>query len=275
VFNVTVLEDSRGIPHNIRLTTLQATFPRFILAELNTHRMLSRNSASSRAIPVIVTAKSVQDHPVVPERWGSNQRGMQAGGEIEDTQKATSLWLAARDHALSYAAALSSLGVHKQLVNRLLEPFMWHTAIITATNWANFLHLRTRADAQPEMQTLAKMIERAMNNSTPEKLDHQQWHLPHVLPHEREALSPLTAATISAARCARVSYNRKLEYDTAKDLVLADKLILSGHMSPFEHAAMCLPVPARWGNFIGWKQYRKFIPDEHDPLGDDDGSDTN
>jgi thymidylate synthase ThyX len=273
-YKVTVLEDSIGKPHNIRLTTIEATFPRFILAELNTHRMLSRNSASSRAIPTTTLINSVKSDPVVPARWGSNQRGMQAGDDIEDTQHASSLWLEARDKAVFIAGALSRLGVHKQLVNRILEPFMWHTAIISATDWRNFLHLRTRADAQPEMQTLALLIRRALVESTPELLDSNQWHLPHVLPHERETLAPLTAACVSAARCARVSYNRKLEYDTAKDIELADKLQLNGHMSPFEHPAMCLLVPADWGNFIGWKQYRKFIPNEDDPLGGNDGNFT-
>ena len=268
-FSARVIEDSIG-PHNIRLTTLEATFPRFILAELNTHRILSRNSASSRAIPTSRLIEQVTLHPVVPSIFGSNQRGMASGAEIADARQARILWMEARDRAIHAATQLSKLGVHKQWANRVLEPFMWHTAIISATNWSNLLHLRTQDDAQPEFRTLALKIQDALGDSRPVKREPDEWHLPFVSEEERTTLSTLTAACVSAARCARISYNRPLEYDTAKDIELSDRLLVSGHMSPFEHPSVCLIVPARWGNYVGWKQYRKLIPHEEDPLGSRD-----
>lgn len=271
MYNAQVIADSIGTAHRIRITTLTVTMPRFILAEFNTHRMLSRNAASSRAIPIGRQIEAVVHSPFTPSRWGSNQRGMQAGGEIEDTVRASAIWLEARDAAMRAAAELFSLGVHKQLANRLLEPFLWTTVVVTATNWENFFHLRTRDDVQPEFRTVALLMQDALAESEPGRLEPLQWHLPFVGEDERASLSQFTAAGISAARCARVSYlTHERERNTPRDLSLVDKLITNGHMSPFEHPAQCLHVPARWGNFVGWKQYRKMIPYENDPLGEQD-----
>src|SRR3954452_24195130 len=77
-FEAKVLADSVS-PAGQRLTTLEATFPRFVLAEFNTHRVFSRNSASSRAIPVAKQLRRVLDDPYVPIEFGSNKPGMQAG----------------------------------------------------------------------------------------------------------------------------------------------------------------------------------------------------
>jgi len=169
------------------------------------------------------------------------------------------------------ASELFSLGVHKQLANRLLEPFLWTTVVVTATNWENFFNLRTRDDVQPEFRTVALLMQDALANSEPKRLGPEQWHLPYISIEERSQLGTFTAAIVAAARCARVSYlTHEGKRDTAKDVELADRLLRSGHMSPFEHPAQSLYVPARWGNFIGWKQYRKLIPYEHDPLGERD-----
>lgn len=269
MFEAKIIADSIGPSH--RITTIAATFPRFVLAEFNTHRMLSRNAASSRAIPTGRQIEKAITHPYVPEQWGSNQRGMQAGGEIEDTLRAAAIWREARDAAVRASAELFSLGVHKQLANRLLEPFLWTTVLVTATDWSNFFHLRTSNDAQPEFKSIALLMQNALADSEPRRMEAGEWHLPYVDENERLALSQFSAAGISAARCARVSYlTHEGTRDTAKDVALCDKLLRDGHMSPFEHPAMCLHVPARWGNFIGWKQYRKFIPNEHDPLGEHD-----
>jgi thymidylate synthase ThyX len=269
MYAVRVIADSVGTAHNIRITTLTVTMPRFILAEFNTHRMLSRNAASSRAIPIGSQITAAVTAPFTPSRWGSNQRGMQAGGEIEDIVRASAIWLEARDAAVRAASELFSLGVHKQLANRLLEPFLWVTVVVTATSWSNFLNLRTRDDVQPEFRTTALLMQDALAESQPERLEPDQWHLPFINQEERTRLGTFTAATVAAARCARVSYlTHEGKRDTGKDVELADRLLRDGHMSPFEHPAQSLHVPARWGNFIGWKQYRKLIPYEHDPLGE-------
>ena len=144
--SATIVADSLG-PNGDRITSILVTFPRFILAELNTHRMLSKNSASSRAIPLNKVIKSVTNNPFIPIAWQKDHKGMQ-GNEYfqsengDNTHKLTEAWLIARDNAVQQAQGLNNCGVTKQLCNRLLEPFMWHTVLITATEFSNFMALR-------------------------------------------------------------------------------------------------------------------------------------
>ena len=304
-FDVKVLADSRS-PEGFRLTTVEATFPRFILAEFNTHRVFSRNSASSRAIPIAKQIRRVLEHPYVPIEFGSNQPGMQAGppltGEAEQT--AEQEWLRARDDAVRRVLALMTspeeaatetdllacferadairqedgprenwLNVHKQVVNRLLEPFMWHTVIVTATDWDNFWNLRCHADAQPEIKRIAEMMRTEIEASVPAELDWDDWHLPLVRPEDRDEVSSLEdLIKVSAGRCARVSYlTHTGKRDLNADIGLHDRLLSSGHMSPMEHPARPLSrfelKRSEWsGNFRGWYSHRKSIPDESNPL---------
>lgn len=139
--SATMVADSKS-PHGHRISTMQVTFPRFILAELNTHRMLSRNSASSRAIPFEKMVKSVQENPFVPMAWMKDHKGMQGTEYVTNIGEVEDYWLQARDEAVRYASGLNEAGVTKQLCNRLLEPFMWHTVLITATEFSNFFALR-------------------------------------------------------------------------------------------------------------------------------------
>lgn len=134
-----IIRDSIA-PNGIRLTSLECVYPRIIHAEVMTHRVFSRNAASSRAIPVQKMIRMVQENPYVPSSWGTNQKGMQAGEDLDerDASKARDTWLHARDAAVSYAEKLLDVGVHKQLTNRLLEPFLWYTCLITATEWNNW-----------------------------------------------------------------------------------------------------------------------------------------
>lgn len=145
-FKCEILADSLS-PQGHRLTTMKVTFPRFILAEFNTHRMFSRNSASSRAIPFKKMVKMVEENPFIPMAWQKDHKGMQGteylfADQPEHTNHPKWGWLRARDEAVKAAIRLSELEVTKQLVNRLLEPFMWHTVIVTATEWENFFKLR-------------------------------------------------------------------------------------------------------------------------------------
>ena len=264
-----ILADSVS-PLGVRLTTMEVTSPRIILAEVNTHRMLSQNSASSRAIPTDRQLERVLQDPFVPDYWGRLQPGMQAEEEIaeSDHQKAVEVWLAARDDAVARAKALLKLEVHKQTVNRLLEPFMWHTAIITATDWGNFFGLRDNPMAQPEIRTIAHMMRQAYESHSPMLVESGGWHLPLIQPDEHnrpELINDLPK--ISAGRCARVSYlTHDGRRDPAADIKLYKRLVRDGHMSPLEHVAtpMCDNRAARYGNFVGWKQLRKFIPHEDD-----------
>lgn len=289
MYNAVVLADS--INQDVRLTTLQITFPRFILAELNTHRVFSRSSASSRAIPIKKRIEEVIKNPFVPEYWGVNQKGMQAYTALEEhaATQAVSAWLDARDSAVKHAQYLNSLNIHKQTVARVLEPYLWHTAIVTATEWENFFALRISPEAQPEFRRIAELMRDAMDVCAPTELKIGEWHLPFIDEDDRVAVRAVVPdesvdtylARISAARCARVSYlTHDGRRDHQEDLNLAQRLSSAGHMSPFEHVALA-SIAELWGssdfiqhgeyfklpNFIGnfrapWMQYRKTLPNE-------------
>jgi thymidylate synthase ThyX len=255
-----VLADSMN-PAGSRLTTLEVKCPRFILAEINTHRTFSRNARSSRAVPTAKLVAEVRADPVIPITWGRNRKGMSAGEELSPTDRdaATFAWKRAAHQATENAEWLAARGAHKQHVNRVLEPFMWAYVVISATDWANFYAQRLANDAQPEMQALALAMGRAMLASEPAPLAWGEWHLPYVWPDEMDAISP---GCLSAARCARVSY---APFDTDKpdcnsDQTLANRLMNDGHWSPFEHQAYASQANADRirSNFgPGWVQYRK------------------
>jgi thymidylate synthase ThyX len=259
-----IIADS--IAYGVRLTTLEVTFPRFILAEINTHRMLSRNSASSRAIPVERRLQQVRENPFMPEAFGKNKPGMQADAALDEMSAGDARleWQNAAADAVESAARLAKIGVHKQHANRLLEPFCWHTMVVTATEWDNFFALRCHQHAQPEMQITAKLMRDAMHASTPRELRPKEWHLPYVAVTDNtvdtdakvvatqldgtvtEGLVGWRQSTleeriaISAARCAAVSYERQNVEKTIEQYVARhNDLRQSGHMSPFEHQARC------------------------------------
>lgn len=256
-FQATIIEDSIA-PCGARLITIEATYPRFIHSELMTHRAFSRNAASSRAIPIRKVIDKVKSDPAMPIYWGKNKRGMSPIAEIEDPAVAQALWLEARDKAVEMAEQLSSLKVHKQVVNRILEPFVWMTTIITATQWSNWESLRLHQDAQQEIAYLATLIKGAREASTPTA---REWHLPYVDDFELQEHGLEACKKISVARCARVSYlTHDGKRDIEKDLVLHQRLLTGsghGHWSPFEHVARALYTPLQSGNFRGWEQYRK------------------
>lgn len=252
-----------------RLSTLVITYPRFIHAEILTHRDRARNSASSRAIPWPKMMAAITGNPVIPIRWGSEQKGMQTGGEIDSPEEATRIWLEARDNAVKSAMQLAELGVHKSLVNRITEPWMWITVIMTATNWKNFFRLRVHPDAEIHFQKIAGMIKMALEENVPTPLKTGDWHLPFVQDEEKErgVLTLDTLKKISVARCARVSYlTHEGKRDIAKDLELFERLVQGsgfGHWSPHEHVAQALgDGEKRSGPFVGWKQYRKDFANE-------------
>jgi len=265
-YSAKILADSVS-PVGVRLTTFEVTFPRIVLAEFNTHREFSRNSASSRAIPVEKQIAKIMADPFVPIYWGRNQKGMQAEQELTQDERilAEANWLDMRDEAVRRARNLLDIGVHKQITNRLLEPWMWHTVIVTATQWENYFNLRCHPDAQPEIQRIAKMMRDLYESSSPVALQAGEWHLPLVEPGEVMELvgGGFDVKKVSAGRCARVSY---LTHDgrraPAEDALLCDRLLSSGHLSPLEHPAMALDTLQRNGNFIGWMQLRKTLPGE-------------
>lgn len=245
----------------VRLTTVAVTLPRFVLAEFNTHRMFSRNSASSRAIPTSKMIERAQSDPVMPVEWGRNQKGMSASERLteEEEEEAKRAWLDARDAAVDRAQRLQHLRVHKQIVNRVLEPYLWHTVIVTATEWDNFFELRCSPNAQPEIREAAVHMREAMDASTPTPVSEGGWHLPFVQPDER-SLDVETRKRIAVARCARVSYlTHEGKREIEKDLELFERLKRDHHLSPFEHVATPTDDKAFHANFRGWVQMRREI----------------
>ena len=242
-----------------RITTLELVYPRFIHSEFMTHRMFSRNAASSRATPVQRMIDEVAKNPVVPEVWRRNVAGM-AGGEPlppEKQAEARSEWMWACQQALITAARLAELGVAKEHVNRVLEPFTRIRTLVTATEWENFFNLRLADGVQPEMHDLALAMKRAMDAREPRE---SKFHLPYV-DLEGGAWPSISDVKKSVARCARVSYltHEGSEPNDAADLRLAERLLKSGHLSSFEHQARAFDPYRFITNFKGWSSYRSSI----------------
>jgi thymidylate synthase ThyX len=200
--------------------------------------------------------EQVKNDPAMPCHWGANQPGMQARAELEEKSLsyAKEYWLMAAKSAAMVAENMAEIGLHKQVANRILEPFQWMHTIVTATEWDNFFKLRAHPDADPNIYALAHEMGNAREASRPVE---REFHAPYLL-HDDVTIEK-EMAMVSAARCARVSY---LNHDgtspsASKDLDLANKLRESGHWSPFEHVAFATPTATvRAANFKGWKSYR-------------------
>lgn len=296
------------MPEGKPLVTMRLRYPRIIHGEIMTHRVFSRNARSSRAVPVKTMLNEVRNTPFVPWHWGANQKGMQAGEECNELLSLEGIeeigredawrWLA--EYNSDAAEAYMNAGYHKQIPNRLLEPFSWIDTLITSNQWDNFLWLRDHKDAEPHLQDLARLVKQALDEMHVQALEPGEWHLPYITPMDIQNLimrpdddterliNDLGADVneflrmISAARCARISYkpfdgdaSYERELERYNLLVSSDRV----HASPTEHQA----TPDNWlvdtwggvdegwaspelhGNLPGWIQFRKLIPGEcHD-----------
>lgn len=276
VTSAKVIEASAAAETCITLITQEVTYPRFIHAELMTHRVFSRNASSSRAIPVRKVLAQVWSDPACPIHWGTNKPGMQASEELSGIRLriAKAGWRMAGKVACIFAWSLMKLGGHKQWVNRILEPWQWMHVVITSTEWENFFNLRAHPDAQPEIQHLAILMQEAIEDAKPVKrsigdVGAKAWHLPYVTAEERETfkMNPELLAKMSSARCARVSY---LKHDgespgIQEDINLHDRLVGSEpiHASPTEHQAKPSGGFDFVRNFRGWVQYRVGVEAMH------------
>lgn len=275
-----------------RLVTFELQYPRIIHAEFMTHRVFSRNASSSRAIPVARMIQNVLENPAMPAEWRMNEPGMQGFQTApEELAEAAALIMGrAAQSAVNFARQLDSMGLHKQHVNRLTEPFQYIKVVVTSSQWQNFFGLRDHPAADPTIQKLARLMREAYDASTPTMLSDLEWHLPYILAEDyaragdfiadvtQRCLYSLTdmLQMMSAARCARVSFNNfKGEVPKVEsDLKLYKKLVVSQpvHASPTEHQA-CPDIflgensgwryPEKHGNLIGWQQFRKFIANEN------------
>lgn len=273
-----VVADSKY--RNTRLITLEIELHRFVLSEFNTHRMISRNFQSSRAVPVEKMIEQVRNDPAMPVHWGRNQPGMVASNELDQTTKDAVIyeWLEAAIAATDYAKAMSAMGAAKQIVNRILEPFMWTKGVVTATEkaWNEFFKLRLHPDAQPEIYALAEKIKEAVNSSKPVHLKDGEWHMPYYdlgfwLKDSIYTKLDLPGAIRVSASCnAQVSY-RKLDDSLEKAKKIYDMLNLPvdgvypedpPHFSPTEHIAKAGDCDIEMsGNFhsTDFIQYRKVL----------------
>ena len=276
-----ILCDSVGA-ESPRLTTFQLRYPRFIHSEFLTHRMFSRNSSSSRA----TVTKSLLDevrssNRVTPSYFGKNQKGMRAEHELTDDElyECKRSWVAAAFDAAYWAEKMLNNNCHKQIVNRLLEPYTHINVICTGVESAylNFFGLRLDKTAQPEMKLLAEAMWQQWNERKPAIFHFGVWHLPLITPDDYDRSGGIeieTAKKISVGRCAHVSYGTDL-LPIEKAIRLHDFLLTNRHFSPFEHQAT--PDVEYWnnnndfgwrnsdqhGNLTGWKQYRKQLPNEN------------
>ena len=225
-------------PEGVRITTMELTYPRFVHSEVMTHRMFSRNAASSRAIPAKTLRKMVWNSPAVPIHWGQNQGGMQAKAELQGfkLKAAKVVWNLGAKLACIVNKSMEMAKVHKQICNRVLEPFQDIKTIVTATEYDNFFWLRDHEDAQPEIWELAKAMKIARDASKPESVHWGQWHLPYANGTETMSLKDRIAVSISC--CAQISY-RKNDTSLEKAHRIADSLTSGSrtHASPFEHQA--------------------------------------
>jgi len=298
-----ILASRHADSYEHRVDTLLLRYPRWIHAEGRTHRVmrigedmevevrtpsfmddenLSRNASSSRAIPVKRLIKDVIDDPAVPLYWGKNQKGMQASEELtgHELQLTTEAWHRGKWRAIETAKELEHAGAHKQLANRVLEPYSHITVVATATEWTNFFALRDHPDAEPHICMLAQAIKKAMAEATVQTLRAGEWHLPFVYPDERAGLpidssgQPL-ALKVSVARCASTSYKTVDGFDMTigRAIELHDKLAASNpmHASPMEHQCYAdrnvgnevdgdlWARPKLWGNFQAFCQYRRVL----------------
>lgn len=259
--------------YQTRLTTMILTYPRFIHSEFMTHRMFSRNAASSRAIPIARMLMEVEECPVIPLHWGRNVAGMQAPRELDeaDREKCKDEWLDARDKAVKAVERLSQLNLHKQVANRLLEPWMWIRVIVTGSEraWANFFALRCHPAAEPHMQKIAYMARELYKSphmwNMIRRLRGREWHLPLIGFAGDEDIAEDNLPRVSAGRCARVSYlTHDGRRDVEEDLKLFRKLSESTpmHASPLEHQAQAV-CQGKNGNLAkDWTQFRKLFRGE-------------
>lgn len=289
------------------ILTYELVYPRAVHSELAVHRMLSKNSASSRAIPIPRVIEMVRNNPAMLSRYGSNQAGMQDKGFEHDepvvfqgkSYTIREAWKLGAEFMCDLAESIHEAGYHKQVGNRLLEPFQWMKVVLTGTEFANFFWLRDHEAADPTIAELARKMLEAKQRSSPVLLGDDDWHVPYFENGywiaERVGMAGLTvnssgitlqeALDISTSCCAQVSY-RKLDKSQEKADTVISRLNLDGkhpedpaHASPTEHQATPMTgdtmifngFPTGYtsyhkdlgmmsGNLAGWIQYRQLIP---------------
>ncbi len=292
-----IIKDSIS-PFGQRLTTFELEYPRYLHSQLMTHRMFSRNSASSRAVPVKRMLALIDElgATTAPDQWPIQGPGMQPKG-YKQSDEAEDIWEEAKRCAIEAAAKMLDAGIHKEIANRLTEPFQHIKVVVSATEWANAIYVRTHGDAQSGMQQLFSQIKESLLSNEPELIEAGEWHLPYIFTRRvcstihyfdstGQNLTLDQAQQVSASCCAQVSY-RRLDESLQKAQDIFNRMINSDplHASAFEHqatpfelgeygarkealenlrnAGIWAPEVMFCGNFQGWTQYRKLLPGEN------------
>lgn len=283
-----IIADSVSAVNGQRITTFELEYPRFIHSELMTHRLFSRNAMSSRAVPIEKMIEQVRNNPAKPIHWGKNQSGMQAAEELGEPWRSEVEveWEDAAKNSAKNAEAMMEMHSHKQIANRILEPFQLMKTVLTATEFDNFFWLRKHEDAQPEIKDLADNMYAAMQENNTATLSSDDWHTPYFGDGywlKDCGISLEDALAISSSCCAQVSY-RLLDDSIEKARKVYQRLVESTpvHASPFEHCASPMKyeklnknsLASGWekgtthmdkeynfwsGNFKSWIQYRQLI----------------
>lgn len=259
-----IIADSYSAINGKRITTFELVYPRWIHGELLTHRLFSRNAMSSRAVPVEKMLEQVREDPAFPIHWGLNQPGMQAKEEVSGVDRygndlkwlLKARWHEAARMQASFAQEFSDHGLHKQVVNRILEPFQLMKTVLTSTEFDNFFWLRKHEDAQPEIKELAERMYEQLewNKLLTVELDAGDWHTPYYdagywLQDDETPLED--ALAISSSCCAQVSY-RLLDDSIEKARKVYQRLVESTpvHASPFEHCASPMKEPQQTDKYL-------------------------
>lgn len=274
-----IISASLCIETGAKLVTFELFFPRCILAEQNTHRIFSRNTGSSRAIPVLRMLSELLRTPFKPLFWGANKSGMQSAQELPIWKQLLCSLIWSTHRFLTYVSVrlLTKLGLHKQWANRLLEPHTYVRQVVTSSDFEPYFHLRLHDDAQPEIIHLAALMQHELDNVVYRRVssgnthnEAHNWHLPYITYAERQQYQahPLYLAKLSASRCARTSYltqdgispNPEKEINTFKMLVESKPM----HSSPLEHQAYPMQKNSSMvsRNLKGFKQYREYYEEK-------------
>lgn len=292
-----VLADSTSSETGQRIVTFELEYPRIIHSENMTHRVASKNSASTRAVPTPKAVEHVRNNTFMPVWWGKNQSGMSAREELNApviingvSLTREEAWLQLRDVTCQYVEAFHEAGYHKQIIARPLEVFSIHKIVYTATDYSNFFWLRDHEDAQPEIQVLAREMKAAYQSSITTLLNLGDWHTPYYKNgYWREVGDTKVdaygytrdqALKISTSMCAQVSYRvGDATIEKADNIYVK---LMGGdvvHASPLEHQASPTPATVPWtdipgvthidkqgriwsGNLCNWIQHRQLIMEE-------------
>lgn len=288
MFKVEVMAASQN-PRGKKIITFRLTYPRIIHAEMMTHRVFSRNAASSRAIPIEKMIESIENNMFIPIGFQKAHKGMQGDEYFEgyDLVKAQDLWIKAAKSAIAHAKEMKELGITKQLVNRILEPFQYYTVLLTGTEFFNFFDLRcpkfsvnkeiflskksllekypdcdlstvvNKSPAEIHIQRIAEMMYDAYNSADYKLLQYDEWHIPFENEIDSDNLEiKLKVATAKAARVSYTTVGGGRKTTIEEDIALHDRLKEEGHASPFEHCAMASFYNSYFANFGDFESYR-------------------